>query len=133
MDFTETHTTCKSYIWFRSLSSAISICTSQILLIYRGKLKYLINSKNQMFHHILPALAFYNWNSILQLSLWALFLATNISIFVLLVRGVSHYTVIPNPAPSSNRILGGCITMSYPKALAYVWQEIFFIDELPLC
>jgi len=110
----ETHATCKSYIWFRSFSSAISICTSQILLIYR-------------------VLAFYNWNFILQLSLSALFVITNISILVLLVLGVSHYAVITNPIPSLNSILGGCITTSYPKELAFVWipelifQSILFI------
>lgn len=113
-DIAVSHTTCRGYIWFRSLSSGILACTSQILLIYR-------------------VLVFYNWNFILKLSLGALFLATNISIFVLLFIGISSYMIIPNPFPSLNATLGGCSTFSYPRALSNLWipelifQSILFI------
>lgn len=95
------HSTCKAYVWFRSFSSAILICASQILLIYR-------------------VLAVYNWNSMLQLLLWALFVATNVSILVFLIIGISSFTIIPDTFPALNPVLGGCITFSYPKALSII-------------
>lgn len=126
------HSTCRGYIWFRSLSPAILACTSQILLIYRGESLHFnrVSTRNRIISCFssLPVLVFYNWNFILKLFLGVLFLATNISIFVLLIIGILSYMIIPNPFPSLNTLLGACSTFSYPEALSNLWQDSSLIS-----
>lgn len=66
-------------------------------------------------------LAFYGGNKALKVILVSLFLAINIAIIVLEVFGLLKYELIPNPVPSLNPILNSCITVNYPRAIAYLW------------